>query len=189
MSVPFCFTLEILLHICRENCRTADEHPTKGNRQWNVLEIARLPLAGLQRTMQFSRIMQRPRSFAAGNFYRLDRIDGSNERAWLHSLNGLNSRSQSLAISWSEFQGEIVWRVIGLLGLPCLLYLSVYFTVIFFLEYMQLLINVQRISYFQREHFRTKQHEKLKSSIALCYIFLCCILDSPASLNLKLKYP
>lgn len=78
LPTPFCFTLEILLHICWGKLR--DEHSTKGDRRWNVLEIARLPLAGLQRTMQFSRIMQRRRSFAAGNFYRLDRIDGSNER-------------------------------------------------------------------------------------------------------------
>lgn len=108
---------------------------------------------------------------------------------------GLAPLAKRIKFEESEF-GNFMVRVsrrpeivIGLLGLPCLLYLSVYFTVIFFLEYMQLLINIQRISYFQREHFRTKQHEKLKSSIALCYIFLCCILDSPASLNLKLKYP
>lgn len=41
--------------------------PTKAYRQWNVLEIARLPLADLRTTMQFSRIMRPRRSFAAGN--------------------------------------------------------------------------------------------------------------------------
>lgn len=103
LPVPFCFTLEILLHILRwENCTAANEHPTKGNRQWNVLEIARLPLARLQRTMQFSRIMQRRRSFAAGNFIVSIESMEATKRLALNPLNGSSSRSQSLAISWSE---------------------------------------------------------------------------------------
>lgn len=96
---------------------TVTETRQRKNRQWNVLEITRLPLAGLRRTMQFSRIMPGLWcSFTPGNR--------------IVSMESMEAMKPCLPAKWINFEKprfrkfmvrvqrpEIVWWVFEL-GLP-----------------------------------------------------------------------
>lgn len=102
LPAPFCFTLEILLHICRENCAT-NGRQTSNKGEPSVKRLGNCSSA-VGRPAEDDAIFEDNATttlFCSGKFLSSRSNRWKQRKAWFCPLNGLSSRSQSLAISWS----------------------------------------------------------------------------------------